>query len=50
MDVLFYVLAAIIIAWSVYSIARTFKNAKKGCGCGCAGCNKSCSRREGEKR
>ncbi|HWS29998.1 MAG TPA: FeoB-associated Cys-rich membrane protein [Clostridia bacterium] len=46
MDVLFYLIAAIIVAWSVYCLVRAFRNARKGCGCGCAGCKKDCARRE----
>ncbi|HWR19635.1 MAG TPA: FeoB-associated Cys-rich membrane protein [Clostridia bacterium] len=46
MDVLFYVIAAIIVAWSIYCLVRAAKNAKKGCGCRCAGCNRDCSKRE----
>jgi len=49
MDVLFYLIAAIIVAWSIYCLVRAVKNAKNGCGCGCAGCNKNCALR-GKKK
>ena len=49
MEVLFYGIAAIIVAWSVYNLVRAVKSAKKGCGCGCAGCNKDCAQR-GQKK
>ncbi|MEN6472044.1 MAG: FeoB-associated Cys-rich membrane protein [Clostridiaceae bacterium] len=51
MDVLFYLIAAIIVAWSVFCLVRAFKNSKKGCGCsgggrgGCSGCGADCTRR-----
>lgn len=46
MDYLFYALAALIVAWSIRCLVRAYKNSKKGCGCGCAGCAKDCPSRE----